>query len=70
MCNLFDMDGFSTDRFSEEASALLENPREGDLEKLKNIFDKYSRNTMWWDIIPVYDWYYSEIEYKLRKNKK
>ena len=58
-----------TDRFSEEASTLLENPREGDLEKLKDIFDKYSSNAMWWDIKPVYDWYYSEIKYKLRKIK-
>lgn len=71
MYNLFGMDEFLIDRFSEEASALLEDPQEGDLEKLKDIFKKYSCNAMWWEIKPVYDRYYSEIEYKLRiiKNK-
>lgn len=32
MYNLFGMDEFLTDRFSEEASALLEDPQEGDLK--------------------------------------
>ena len=66
--------GFIGDAKEESINMILEFAQakeEGDLEKLKDIFRKYSCNAMWWEIKPVYDRYYSEIEYKLRiiKNK-